>query len=171
MRAILLGLICWLAAAASLPAAEDRIASGQLIGGGGDSSRAAAGDASEPSEELGSQLFASEGSSLVGIGLNVAGFVLILGGFAVAGWYLFRKGFLRKPGGMSEGKLKVVENRMLGNRQYLMVVEYEESKILLGVGPGKIDYLTTLGSLKGNFPPIEPQAVEKSVLQAAGQYE
>jgi flagellar biogenesis protein FliO len=34
--------------------------------------------------------------------------------------------------------------RPLGNRQFLLVVAYEETRILLGVTPGKIDYLCPL---------------------------
>jgi hypothetical protein len=34
----------------------------------------------------------------------------------------------------------------LGNKQYLVVVEYDGQKILLGVGPGMINKLCYLGS-------------------------
>jgi flagellar protein FliO/FliZ len=46
----------------------------------------------------------------------------------------------------SEGRLQVRESRMLGNRQFLMVVEYEDSRLLVGVSPGRIELLTPLSS-------------------------
>lgn len=42
--------------------------------------------------------------------------------------------------------LRVAETHMLGNKQFLIVVEYEEQKLLLGVGPGMINYLTHLST-------------------------
>jgi len=45
-----------------------------------------------------------------------------------------------------ERKLQILEMRPLGNRQFLLVVAYEETRILLGVTPGKIDYLCPLDS-------------------------
>ena len=86
---------------------------------------------------------------------------------AVAAWYLFKRGVLRKPFANKEGKLKVAESRMLGNRQYIMVVEYEDKKILLGVGPGKIDYLTSLDGYRNGFPNLEPQVDKSSVNEIA----
>jgi flagellar biogenesis protein FliO len=41
-------------------------------------------------------------------------------------------------------KLQVLETRPLGNRQFLLVVGYEDARMLLGVTPGKIDYLCPL---------------------------
>jgi flagellar protein FliO/FliZ len=42
-------------------------------------------------------------------------------------------------------KLAVSETRPLGNRQYLVVADYEGRKFLLGVCPGRIDLLAPLG--------------------------
>ena len=83
----------------------------------------------------------SEGGSPIGMVVTILGYLLILGAMGVAAWYLFKRGVFRKPFSNKEGKLNIAESRMLGNRQYIMVVEYEDNKILLGVGPGKIDYL------------------------------
>lgn len=100
-------------------------------------------------------LFTGEGSS-IGMIVTIFGYVIILGGLALAAWFLFKRGLIRKPFSNSEGKLKVAETRMLGNRQFIMVVEYEDQKILLGVGPGKIDYLTNLNTYRSEFPSLEP---------------
>jgi len=99
--------------------------------------------------------------------VTILGYLIILGGLGVAAWYLFKRGVIRKPFSSSEGKLKVAESRMLGNRQYIMVVEYEEKKILLGVGPGKIDYLTSLDGYRSEFPKIEPELERVSVQEMA----
>jgi len=98
---------------------------------------------------------ASSTSSLL---LSLLGFILLIGACGVGAWFLFKRGFLKKPFSKGEGKLKVAESRMLGNRQFLMVVEYEDNKILLGVGPGKIDYLTSLDTYRNEFPSLESQS-------------
>lgn len=52
-------------------------------------------------------------------------------------------GFTRRIG--NKGKLlKVTETHMLGNKQFLVVVEYGQHKVLLGVGPGMINKLCFL---------------------------
>jgi flagellar biosynthetic protein FliO len=109
----------------------------------------------------------AEGASPVGMVVTVLGYLIILGGMAVVAWYLFKRGVIRKPFANSEGKLKVAESRMLGNRQYIMVVEYEDNRILLGVGPGKIDYLTSLNGYRNEFPNLEPQSDKKSMQETA----
>ncbi len=109
----------------------------------------------------------SEGGSGVGMAVTILGYLIIIGGLCVAAWYLFKRGVIRKPFSSSEGKLKVAESRMLGNRQYIMVVEYEDKKILLGVGPGKIDYLTSLDGYRSDFPKIEPELERVSVKELA----
>lgn len=67
-------------------------------------------------------------------------FGLLIGG----AWFLLKRGALPRPFAKKEGRLRVLETRMLGNRQFLMVVEYDDAKLLLGVCPGRIDYLTPL---------------------------
>ena len=53
---------------------------------------------------------------------------------------------LTRKGAALDRKLQILETRPLGNRQYLLVVGYEDSRMLLGVTPGKIDYLCPLDS-------------------------
>jgi len=62
------------------------------------------------------------------------------------GGYLFKRYGLEFLQGRSQGdrKLKIEEMRMLGNRQFLVVASYEQTKVLLGVSPGRIDYLCRL---------------------------
>ena len=109
----------------------------------------------------------SEGGSPIGMFVTILGYLLILGAMGVAAWYLFKRGVFRKPFSNKEGKLNIAESRMLGNRQYIMVVEYEDNKILLGVGPGKIDYLTSLQGYRNDFPKLEPEVSENSIQEIA----
>lgn len=71
--------------------------------------------------------------------------VLAIGAAATGGWMLWRQ--RRTPGGIAgrEGrKLTVAESRSLGNRQYLVVADYDGKKFLLGVCPGSIQMLAPL---------------------------
>jgi flagellar protein FliO/FliZ len=56
-----------------------------------------------------------------------------------------------------ERKLQIAETRMLGNRQFLIVAEYEDRKMLIGVCPGRIDYLCTLAGAEPEFPNLSPE--------------
>ena len=56
--------------------------------------------------------------------------------------------------------------RSLGNRQFLLVVGYEEQRFLLGVTPGKIDYLCTLDSTGGttrDFGALMEDVIKKEI--------
>lgn len=67
------------------------------------------------------------------------------------GWLLWKQ---RQNSGSIAGKdgrkLSITETRGLGNRQYLVVADYEGRKFLLGVCPGRIDLLSPLD---GSSPP------------------
>ena len=83
---------------------------------------------------------------------------LLLGLFA-GGIYLLRNGvalFNPKPKGTR--KLNISETKVLGNRQFLIVAEYENRKMLLGVCPGRIEYLCTLSG--PDFPALEPEPMD-----------
>ena len=83
--------------------------------------------------------------------------VLLLALFA-GGAFLLRNGFtLFQPKIKGERKLEISETRMLGNRQFLVVAAYEDRKILIGVCPGRIDYLCTLAGAEPEFPNIAPE--------------
>lgn len=98
--------------------------------------------------------------SAIGMGITILGYLIILVGFLVAAWFLFKRGVFRKSFSKTEGKLNIKESKMLGNRQFLMVVEYEDNKILLGVGPGKIDYLTSLNTYRNEDLGVEEKILE-----------
>ena len=61
-------------------------------------------------------------------------------------WFFLRnRATAGASGARSERRLGIAETRSLGNRQYLVVAEYDGRKFLLGVCPGRIDLLTPLG--------------------------
>jgi flagellar biogenesis protein FliO len=80
------------------------------------------------------------------IGLSLVFYPVVLLVLAAGAFYLMRSGwssrFLRKN---APRKLQVPEIRSLGNRQFLVIAEYEATRLLLGVSPGRIDLLCHLG--------------------------
>lgn len=72
--------------------------------------------------------------------------LLVLALLLAAGgaWVLIQ----RRQGGplasRTEKRLQIAETRPLGNRQYLIVADYEGQRFLLGVTPGQIQLLTPL---------------------------
>lgn len=77
--------------------------------------------------------------------LQIAAYLLLLVALLACGALFLRKGFNgRLDRKNAERKLQIAEMRALGNRQFLVVAEYEQRKVLLGVCPGRIDYLCTL---------------------------
>lgn len=71
------------------------------------------------------------------------GFALLAA--AAGAWLLWRQ--RRSPSGSGEPqrRLAIAESKPLGNRQYLVVADYDGRKFLLGVCPGRIEMLTPLG--------------------------
>jgi len=73
----------------------------------------------------------------------VVAIVMIVG--AVVAFFLRSGGLLGfRLGAKTNRKLQLQETWMLGHKQFLAVVEYEGRKMLLGVCPGRIDYLCPL---------------------------
>ena len=78
---------------------------------------------------------------------RLLGYITLLAALAGAAIYLIKFGIpLHRNRSKEERKLQVHEMRPLGNRQFLVVVGYEDTRMLLGVTPGKIDYLCPLDS-------------------------
>ena len=97
---------------------------------------------------------ADTSSAVHSTGSNTALLVLALAAAAVGGWLLWRQ--RRSPQGLMSRearKLAVTETRSLGNRQYLVVADYDGRKFLLGVCPGRIDLLSPLDGVP---PPRNP---------------
>ena len=78
---------------------------------------------------------------------RMLGYLTLFAALAGAAVYFLKFGLpLARRGAALDRKLQILETRPLGNRQYLLVVGYEDSRMLLGVTPGKIDYLCPLDS-------------------------
>ncbi len=78
---------------------------------------------------------------------RMLGYLTLFAALAGAAVYFMKFGLpLARKGAALDRKLQILETRPLGNRQYLLVVGYEDSRMLLGVTPGKIDYLCPLDS-------------------------
>ena len=78
-------------------------------------------------------------------GLNSTLLVFAVFAATAGGWLLWRQ--RRTPQGLTARearKLSVAETRSLGNRQYLVVADYDGRKFLLGVCQGRIDLLAAL---------------------------
>jgi len=59
-------------------------------------------------------------------------------------WLLVQRRKAGPAAGRGVRKLQIDETRSLGNRQYLVVADYDGKKFLLGVTPGRIEMLTPL---------------------------
>jgi flagellar protein FliO/FliZ len=82
--------------------------------------------------------------------------VIVLCGLAGAAlWWRLRRNSAT-AGVRGDRKLAIAETRPLGNRQYLVVADYEGKKFLLGVVPGRIDLLAPLGGNEAAAPPPRP---------------
>lgn len=53
-----------------------------------------------------------------------------------------------KQGIKTQKKLEILETKVLGNRQFLCVVAYENQHILLGVSPNNLQFLCSLDAKK-----------------------
>lgn len=69
-------------------------------------------------------------------------YLVLLVGIAGAVIFLVRKNRIGAVKG--NGRLSILESRMLGGRQFLVVGKYDGKTFLLGVCPGRIDYLCSL---------------------------
>ena len=78
----------------------------------------------------------------------------------VGGVWLLRNGLPAMQRNKGERKLNISETRGLGARQFLVVAEYENRKMLLGVCPGRIDYLCTLSGAEPEFPKLSTEKPE-----------
>lgn len=84
--------------------------------------------------------------SLSGLVTNVFIYLGIFCAIAYAVLIMFKKGKLFPAMKNSGGLLKVKDTHMLGNKQFLLVVEYGNQKMLLGVVPGMIQKLSDLST-------------------------
>ena len=88
-------------------------------------------------------------------GLTLAQAVCILS--VIVGLVCFLRRFrLSRKSLFSPHKLKILESKSLGNRQFLLIVGYENEKLLLGVYPNGMRFLCKLGADKDIVSNKEP---------------
>jgi flagellar protein FliO/FliZ len=103
----------------------------------------------------------SSGHEADGVLRLIGCFVLIAAMLGGALYFLKSGGFMVfQRGAKGPRKLTISETRMLGNRQFLVVAEFEEKKMLIGVCPGRIDYLCLLGTAEETFSHVLPEKPE-----------
>lgn len=84
-----------------------------------------------------------------GATVSLLGYVLTIVVLGAAGvTVLLRGGFFGLPWGAAKTarKLRIEETRSVGSRQHLIVAEYDGRRMLLGISPGRIEYLCGLDS-------------------------
>lgn len=77
-----------------------------------------------------------------GMSVVIVLLVLLMGIAAGLFWLSKRNGLPMR--GRGQGNLQIREMKALGGRQFLVVGEYGKERFLLGVCPGRIDYLCSL---------------------------
>jgi flagellar biogenesis protein FliO len=77
--------------------------------------------------------------------------LLLMLGLLVAIYLFFKR--IGLPNIKKAGELELLETRPLGGRQFIVVGKYGEERFLLGVCPGRIDFLCRLSGV-----PIDPKA-------------
>ncbi len=98
---------------------------------------------------------------------RMLGYMVLVGCLAFFSYYFLKHGLpLYRNRNSGEKKLAVLEMKSLGNRQFLLVVGYEDQRLLLGVTPGKIDYLCPLDSAQ-SIPPDFSAMLAKTNTQEA----
>ncbi len=91
--------------------------------------------------------------SIVKVLIKIIGFLVLLSAGACLLVRFLKGGSLQGLGlGLAKAKasqLQIKETRLLGNKQFLLVVEYEGQKMLLGTSPNGLQYLCKLDSPDG----------------------
>jgi flagellar protein FliO/FliZ len=85
--------------------------------------------------------------------------VMLLCVLAIVFIYLRRNGLQRIR---KAGELDILETRPLGGRQFLLVARVGQEKFLLGICPGRIDYLCPLSSESDSLEPDFSEVIQKS---------
>ena len=112
--------------------------------------------AEEPPSPPAAQPVPQLGGNTWQIAAYLGAMLVLFGG----GAWLLRNGLPSMQRNKGERKLNITETRGLGSRQFLVVAEYENRKMLLGVCPGRIDYLCTLSATEPEFPNLAPEKLE-----------
>jgi flagellar protein FliO/FliZ len=149
----LLGLLmAQTAQAAGEQAASGSIVASGVVGGGLNSARAAS-----PVVETGS---AVPSLGLAGIFQALFGLVVVIALIFVCAWIARRLG-LNKTAPRT-GLVKLVSTTPLSQNERVVVVEIEDTWLVLGVAPGSVNHLHTLpaGEVTASASPVSPQVAQ-----------
>ena len=134
------------------------------------------GPSPSPASSSGSLMFSGAPATTAGSFIQMFGYVvailMIVGALVV--FFMRSGGFIGlRMGTKAARKLHLQETWMLGHKQFLAVIEYEGRKMLLGVCPGRIDYLCPLeGNEDGvgteNAPDFQEMLARNSTQSARG---
>tara|TARA_B110000008_G_C16977750_1_gene566736 strand:- start:4144 stop:4515 length:372 start_codon:yes stop_codon:yes gene_type:complete len=97
------------------------------------------------------------------LGPIIFALVLLLCVLAIVFIYLRRNGLQRVR---KTGELDILETRPLGGRQFLLVARVGQEKFLLGVCPGRIDYLCPLNTDSDSLVPDFSDVIQKTTAAA-----
>ena len=82
--------------------------------------------------------------NLISLTIQVLGLILFVVAVAFAYKHCKRTTCSVRSKGKQLRKLEILETKPLGNRQFLLVVAYEQEKFLLGAHPNGIQFLSKL---------------------------
>ena len=85
--------------------------------------------------------------------------LVVLGALMAIVWFLKRMG-LARTGGV--GVARVVGGVSVGNRERVLVIEIADQWVVVGVGPGRVNALTTMPRKDVAAPTIEPLPMAKN---------
>ena len=86
----------------------------------------------------------SDSTQLTSQIFRIVGFLGILSVLAFLFTRFYKGKNLIPVSSKSSGKIQIADTHSLGNRQFLVVAQYESEKHLLGVSPSGIQHLTSL---------------------------
>ena len=92
---------------------------------------------------------------LINTGLKTTAMLFIVLGFLILVLYLVRKFILPKGKAKGDMLIKVLSTLYLSSKERVEVIEISGEKIVLGVTPGSISFLTKLSDIKQDHRAID----------------
>jgi flagellar biosynthetic protein FliO len=92
---------------------------------------------------------------LINTGLKTIAMLFIVLGFLVLVLYLVKKFILPKGKAKGDMLIKVLSTLYLSSKERVEVIEISGEKIVVGVTPGSISFLTKLSDTKKDHRPID----------------
>ena len=87
--------------------------------------------------------------NMITTGIKTAAMLLIVLGFLLLVLYLMKRFLFQRKGTNGDLTIKVISSLHLSSKERIEVIEISGEKIVLGVAPGNINYLTKLNESAG----------------------